>query len=110
LKLIWATRGRTWGFRFLRDGGFDDPLRSYDAMFSNFAGDPEVCHRVGEKVALRFPDPDGRHDAFGRVISHDFVVFGTESAQINSIADGRRLIWPLVREEFERIWERDAPS
>ena len=25
MTLIWATRGRTWGFRFLRDGGFEEP-------------------------------------------------------------------------------------
>ena len=26
MSLIWATRGRTWGFRFLLNGGFADPL------------------------------------------------------------------------------------
>ena len=34
MSLIWATRGRTWGFRFLRDGGFPDPLPVYDLAFS----------------------------------------------------------------------------
>lgn len=110
MKLIWATRGRTWGFRFLSDGGFDDPLQVYDTIFSGFAGESEVCRRLDEKVGLRFLDPEGRQDAFGRVISHDFVVMGPEAGQIDSADDGRLLIWPLVREEFERVWERDEPS
>ena len=32
--LIWATRGRTWGFRFLLDGGQADPLTTYERAFA----------------------------------------------------------------------------
>ena len=35
---IWATRGRTWGFRFLRTGGLQDPLGTYEAIFSKIGG------------------------------------------------------------------------
>ena len=49
MKLIWATRGRTWGFRFLRDGGFEDPLPVYDEAFSEVGDEPEVCRRVGRQ-------------------------------------------------------------
>ena len=109
MKIIWATRGRTWGFRFLRDGGFPDPLVEYDAVFSGLEDEPEVCRRVGEKVALRFPDPEGRQDVAGRVIPHDFVVFPPLADGIDSVEDGLRLVWRPVAEEFMRVWELPKP-
>jgi hypothetical protein len=60
---IWATRGRTWGFRFLRSGGLEDPLGVYEDTFSQIGDQPKAWRRVADKVALRFPDPDGRRDA-----------------------------------------------
>jgi hypothetical protein len=111
MSLIWATRGRTWGFRFLLDGGFEDPLLEYDAVFSGAGDGPEVCHRSGEKVALRFPDPLGRKDVAGRVIPHEFVVFGPSADGIDSVEDGLRLVWrqPQVADEFARVWELPKP-
>lgn len=38
--MIWATRGWDWGFRFLRDGGVDDPLDLYDAVFATAGEGP----------------------------------------------------------------------
>jgi hypothetical protein len=110
MSLIWATRGRTWGFRFLLDGGFDDPLLEYDKAFSAVGDDPEICHRVGDRVALRFPDPLDRRDAAGRVIPHEFVVSGPLAEEIHSVRDGLQRVWgqPEVAEEFERIWELPA--
>jgi hypothetical protein len=109
MSLIWATRGRTWGFRFLRDGGFKDPLRVYDVVFSGVGDEPEVCRRIGEKVALRFPDPLGRQDRAGRVIPHEFVVFGPLAEGIDSVEDGRREVWPLAADKFARVWELPKP-
>lgn len=111
MSLIWATRGRTWGFRFLRTGGSADALVDYDAAFGPVGDEPEVCHRVGEKVALRFPDPLGRRDAAGRVIPHDFVVSGPLADRIGSVADGLRLVWPQpeVADEFARVWQQPDP-
>lgn len=105
MSLIWATRGRTWGFKFLLNGGFPDPLREYDKVFSSVQDEPEVCQRVGEKLALRFPDPLERKDAAGRVIPHEFVASGPLAAQIDSVENGRQLVWPLVAGEFERVWQ-----
>lgn len=113
MTLIWATRGKNWGFRFLDRGGFDDPLPEYDAAFAGLEGVREACRRVGDRVALRFPDPLGRRDAAGRVIPHDFVVFPPLSAQVNSVNDGLKLVWrlPKVADRFEEIWSRpEAPS
>jgi hypothetical protein len=109
MKLIWLTRGMTWGFKFLRDGGERDPLPAYDAVFSGFEAQPEFCRHVGNKVALRFPDPLKRKDRAGRVIPHDFVVFVPLADEINSVEDGLRLVWPLVAEEFARVWKLPKP-
>lgn len=111
MSLLWATRGRTWGFRFLLDGGYEDPLREYEATFAEVGDAPEVCRRVGDKVALRFPDPLERRDAAGRVIPHDFVVSGPLAEGIGSVEDGLRQVWdrPGVADEFERIWELPSP-
>jgi len=112
VTLIWATRGKNWGFRFLDRGGFDDPLPEYDAAFAGLEGVRETCHRIGDVVALRFPDPLGRMDAAGRVIPHEFVVFPPLSEQVNSVEDGLKLIWgrPNVADRFEQIWQRPRPA
>jgi hypothetical protein len=115
VSLIWATRGRTWGFRFLRRGGFEDPLPIYDAAFSGLEERPEVSERVAstgplpEMVVLRFADPLGRRDRAGRVIPHEFVVFPSLADRIDSVGDGLRLVWPLVADEFEQVWDLPAP-
>ena len=106
---IWATRGRTWGFRFLRRGGVEDPLRVYEDTFSKVGEQPKAWSRVGDKVALRFPDPYGRQDAAGRVIPHDFVLFGGWADGINSLEDGRQRVWPEVADEFESVWDKTEP-
>ena len=108
-RLIWATRGQAWGFRFLRDGGFADPLSAYEHAFSNVADQPQAWHRDSTSVALRFTDPEQRADEAGRVILHEFVVFGTLADQIHSLEEGEQIIWPLVADEYRRIWSMDAP-
>ena len=109
MKLISATRGRTWGFRFLSNGGIDDPLLAYEDAFADRQTESTVCRRVGDKVALRFRDPDGRKDAAGRVIPHDFVVFAPLADAIDSVEDGLRVVWPLVADEFDRVWDLPNP-
>lgn len=110
MSIIWATRGRTWGFRFLLKGGLKDPLLEYEEAFSEAGDDAEICHRTGTRVALRFPDPLDRKDAADRVIPHEFVVSGSLADEIESVEDGRRVVWnlPGVADKFERIW--DSPE
>jgi hypothetical protein len=110
MKVIWATRGRSWGFRFLRDGGCEDPLRVYDDVFSGIGDQPEAWRRVAEKGALRFPDPLGRQDRAGRVISHDFVIFEPLADQINSVEEGRRLVWDEVANQFDPDLPMSPPN
>lgn len=109
MRLIWATRGRTWGFRFLLRGDFLDPLLEYERVFSGVGDGPEVCRNVGNKVALRFPDPSDRRDRAGRVIPQEFVVFPPLADKINSVEDGLRMVWPEVAEEFARVWDQPNP-
>jgi hypothetical protein len=105
---IWATRGRTWGFRFLRKGGHADPLDAYEAAFDGLGDTPDAFQRSARTVALRFPDPEGRCDSAGRVIPHEFVLSGPLVTSATSAAVAKELVWPLVAEEFDRVW--DQPS
>lgn len=106
---IWATRGRTWGFRFLRRGGLQDPLAVYEEVFSKVGDQQELMRRFGGKVALRFADPEGRKDASGRVIPHDFVLLGPSAERVDSLEDGRELVWRQVADEYESVWLEPQP-
>ncbi len=110
MSLIWATRGRDWGFRFLRDGGHLDPLPEYDKAFAGVEDEPTTCTKNDAVVALRFPDPLGRRDHAGRVILHEFVLDGEQASLTATVQDGLRYIWPLVSEEYARIWDLPYPS
>lgn len=109
MNLIWATRGRSWGFRFLLDGGFDDPLEPYEAAFQGLEGESSVCRRVNDVIALRFPDPMGRRDTAGRVIPHDFVVLAPDASDVNSLEDGYRLVWSSVAHAYDLAWDAARP-
>lgn len=107
MRFIWLTRGREWGFRFLERGGLEDPLLDYEAAFAGFEDASEVCELVGDRLALRFPDPLGRRDAAGRVIPHDFVLFPPDSSGIRTLEQGMQLVWqlPQVAGRFAREWD-----
>lgn len=107
--LIWATRGRSWGFRFLLDGGLSDPLLEYERAFADVGDKPMAWRSAAGKVALRFPDPLGRRDAAGRVIPHDFVVPGDFATDIQSAEEGMHQVWPLVAEAYARVWDAKRP-
>ena len=109
MNLVWATRGRTWGFRFLLDGGYSDPLPVYERAFGGTEGHSTTCRHAGSHVALRFPDPQGRRDAAGRTIPHDVVVLPPMAQEIHSVEDGQRLIWPLLADAFARLWDLPEP-
>jgi hypothetical protein len=108
-RLIWATCGRSWGFRFLLTGELTDPLPVYDRVFADLEDEPAAWRRAAGKVALRFPDPLGRKDAAGRVIPHEFVVSGDLADRIESVEDGRQLVWPRVEAAYARVWDAERP-
>lgn len=109
VNLIWATRGRRWGFRFLLKGGYSDPLPAYETAFADLESELAACRRLGGRVALRFPDPLNREDSAGRIIPHDFVVFEPLANDIRSIDDGLRRVWPLVADIYARAWDEGPP-
>jgi hypothetical protein len=109
VTLIWATRGYSWGFRFLRRGDSTNPLAEYESAFATLDDQAEVCRRLGDQVALRFPDPESRRDASGRLIPHEFVITGPLANEVSTVDDGRRRVWPLVSDEFEAVWLLPAP-
>lgn len=109
-SMIWATRGRTWGFRFLLDAGQRDPLPDYERAFEDLGDEPTAWHRRGGRVALRIQDPLGRRDSAGRVIPHEFVLIGDLAATVDSVEDGLNKVWPLVSEKYASIWEAPSPS
>lgn len=109
MNLVWATRGRAWGFRFLLDGGFDDPLPIYDSAFSGTDGESTVYRRIASRVALRFPDPLGRRDAAGRVIPHDLVVLSPLADEVRSVEEGVLVVWPLIADVYADVWDTSQP-
>ncbi|MER7604726.1 hypothetical protein [Nocardioides sp. NPDC127503] len=108
-SIIWATRGRSWGFRFLLRGGLADPLSEYERAFAEVSDEPQAWARVSGKVAVRLRDPQDRKDASGRVIPHQFVVSGELASSIGSVEDGFLHLWPLVEEIFDDIWQAERP-
>lgn len=109
MSLLWATRGRTWGFRFLRTAGLTDPLPAYEDAFSGIGDEPEICRRSGSQVALRLRDPHGRKDQSGRMIVHDFVLRGSAAVGVDSVRGGLETVWPLVEEEYAQVYDSSAP-
>lgn len=107
-QLIWATRGRSWGFRFLLDAGLSDPLPTYERAFAGLVDAPTVCRRAGQEVALRLPDPQRRRDSAGRVIPQEFVALGHLADTVGTVDDGLEQIWPLVEHAYARVWDADA--
>lgn len=106
-SFIWATRGRRWGFRFLRDGGYDDPLPVYEAAFAGLTDRREVCQKVDGALVVRFPDPEGRQDQSRRIISHDFVIRRTDSGRLPAVEDAAGMAWATVSEDYARLWDAD---
>lgn len=76
-------------------------------MFTGLSEATTAWCREGTRVALRFPDPQGRRDSAGRVIPHEFVLFGDAAGTVASVDDGLRQIWPLVAFAYDRIWDAD---
>lgn len=109
VDLIWATRGRTCGFRFLLDGGVPNPLALYESAFVGAEHETALCRRSDGRITLRFPDPLGRTDTARRIIPHDFVILDPAKTLIGSIDDGVREIWPIVAKAYGDVWEGKTP-
>ncbi|MGO1591309.1 hypothetical protein [Ancrocorticia sp.] len=110
VELLWATRGYTWGSRFLLNGGYSHPLSVYEEAFNGVEEEPSVYQHGSNGQALRFPDPLGRQDKAGRIIYHDFVIPDSIAQGISSAEVAVDRIWPLVADIYGAVWDGDAPS
>lgn len=107
--IVWATRGRSWGFRFLLDGGLSNPLAEYERVFGDHKDEPTAWVQTAGRVGLRFPDPESRRDTAGRIIPHEFVIVGPQSDRIRSLEAGIESVWPRVAKAYARVWDADRP-
>lgn len=110
MNFLWATRGKTWGFRFLRTAGLASPLTVYEEAFAGTEGMPETFTLHDGMLAVRFPDPDGRTDRAGRVIPHEFVVLAPDHTRLHDAAAAARVaLWGEVGEQYAAVWDQSAP-
>lgn len=108
--IIWSTRGRDWGHRFLRHDGASDPLLHRDRAFEGTDDDDgEVLRYRSSTLAMRFEDPEGRKDAAGRPILHELIINGPEAHRVSSLEEGIAEYWPLVADEYARVWDQPNP-
>lgn len=110
MRILWATRGKSWGFRFLLDGGLSDPLPAYEEAFETAGNAEELLHETLTGVAIGLIDPLERRDRSGRLIKHDFVVFPPYIKSLKTTDDARKFVWPIVAAEYARIWDVDRPE
>lgn len=110
MRLIWATRGRTWGFRFLRTAGLRNPLEVYEEAFTGSDGAPFAFAQRAETLAIRFPDPRQRQDRAGRIIPHEFVVLAPDHLRFSDCASARAELWHEVEAEYASIWDEPTSS
>ncbi len=101
MNLIWATRGRSWGFRFLLDGGYSDPLPVYEKAFAGAEGESTLCRRVDAHVAcvsLILRAAATRQTASSLTTSSYCHPSQTMSAQLRMVSgsSGRCLLTPLL--------------
>ena len=111
--LLWATRGRSWGFRFLPVGGEGaggDPLPLYERAFAGHEDEAEGCWRADGLLAVRLRDPEGRRDEAGRVIPHELVLDAAQARGIASAADAAEQVWPLLAARYTELWDGTGPE
>lgn len=113
--VVWLTRGKDWGSRFLSTGPFtnDEALRLYDAIFAKCADIPysvggrilkngmEECHYV----AQRFYDP-ARRDAAGRRIIHEIIAVSRSSALKRGTTS--QVFDSCVKEFYDGVFDSDG--
>lgn len=111
MKLLWATRGRDWGFKILAHPAGVQPLAAYRSAFAGIGDEYEAFLRTGARAAVRFPDPEQRRDRAGRVIPHEFIVLDELAAAVEDLQSARSLVWPEVAAVYSRIWDQaEAPA
>lgn len=104
MDLIHATRGKTKGFTFLKQGGVPTFLQEYENAFGHDSGQTGVFKKVGGKIAVSFLDPDGKKDFAGRLIPHEILIPKSMAHGINNVDDVMEKIWPLLKDQYESYY------
>jgi hypothetical protein len=110
--LLWATRGRSWGFRFLPVAGSSagaDPLPLYERAFAGHEGEAEGCWDTDGLLAVRILDPEGRRDEAGRTIPHEIVLEAAQVEHVATPADAIEHVWPLLAGRYAGLWDGPGP-
>jgi hypothetical protein len=112
--ILWSTRGLDWGFSLVLVPKLkcQDWLRVRDAIFGGSSNDGDffkrdsigLCGSREEYAAVRFLDPKGRKDRAGRVIPHEFVIFGPSSNPFNDGATLKEAAWKQAESCYKEIF------
>ncbi len=116
--ILWSSRGRDWGFQILQHPTIFECewLDVYKEVFGNSKDDEGFYLRtqvwIGkskkvECVGIRFLDPELRCDSAGRVIPHEFIVFGQSSLALEDNTDWVQL-WPIVSEDYAILYPMNS--
>ncbi|APT84633.1 hypothetical protein [Corynebacterium aquilae] len=105
MRFLWATRGLNWGFKFLSDGGFADPLIEYERVFNQFSTAQDFLSGK-DFVAVRFDDPLGRCDSAGRIIPHECVIYGKQALEFSSATQAIDALWPKIADSYAELWDK----
>ena len=117
--ILWSSRGRDWGFQILRHPTIFECewLDVYKEVFGNSKDDEGFYLRtqvwIGQSkkvecIGIRFLDPELRCDSAGRVIPHEFIVFGQTSSFLEDNTDWVHWLWPIVSEEYAILYPMNS--
>lgn len=111
--ILWSSRGKDWGFLIIQHPTtFEcDWLNVHKAVFADSKDDEGFYERTQVRIGLiekkcvgiRFLDPELRCDSAGRVIPHEFIVFGQSSLAFEDNTDWVHL-WPIVSAKYAILY------
>uniref|UniRef100_A0A7C4VR54 Uncharacterized protein n=1 Tax=Desulfatirhabdium butyrativorans TaxID=340467 RepID=A0A7C4VR54_9BACT len=120
-NLLWSTRGREWGFRFLHKPAVQVGI--WESIYQSIFGSDEcvpqrwhgtITHSYGpalQYVASRFIDPiKVWKDAAGREIPHEMLLILETGAEETAGFDWERVVFEFVRSYYQDQFEKDLSS
>ena len=111
VDIAYSSRGRNRGYGFLRDGGMKGTSEEFVEAGLDRVDTTSSFKRYGknnEKVAARFPDPEGRKDFSGRPIGHDVILPKSMAKDVHSIDDVIDVAWPKIKDIFGAYYESES--
>lgn len=108
VSIIHAARGKNAGWGFPQRGGLSDPVAEYQKSGLVEDASPNMFKRYGdrqEKVAARFPDPEGRKDFAGRPIEHEVLLPESMAKNVTKHDDVEPLVWPMIKDTYEVLYD-----